>query len=145
MISRVLLAVDDSPAALAATAAAVDLAAACGAQLRAVTVVANHRVTDLLRAGADPALQERREQAAATVLRHAARVADRSAVPVETSPLSGEPAPRILEEARSWSADLIVMGRASPTGAGQPYVGGQTRHVLEFADVPVMVVPPGRR
>lgn len=146
MISRILLAVDDSPAALAATATAVDLAAACGATLRAVTVVADHEVTELLRASGDRrTIQQRREGAAGSVLRHVTRTADRSAVPVETSLLAGEPAPRILDEARTWSADLIVVGRAALSGPGQPYVGGQTRHVLEFADVPVMVVPPSRR
>lgn len=146
MINRVLLAVDDSPAALAATAAAVLLAASCGAKLRAVSVVADHRVAELLREGADPdALQMRREQAAASVLQHVVRMADRSAVPVETASLAGEPGPCVLDEARTWSADLIVVGRAGRSGPGQPYIGGQTRHVLEFADAPVMVVPPGWR
>jgi nucleotide-binding universal stress UspA family protein len=145
MINRVLLAVDDSPAALAAVRAALDVASACGAELRAVTVVADHDVSELLRAGADPLLvHARRKHAADSVLRHAAGAARHRSVAVQTAALEGEPAPAILGEARGWHADLVVVGRASPSGPGEPYIGGQTRQVLEYAEVPVLVVPPDR-
>ena len=80
--------------------------------------------------------------AAGTVLRYVATLADLARMPIETTQLAGEPAPAILEQARVWSADLIVIGRSGSLGVGQPYVGSQTRHVLEFAEVPVLVVPP---
>ena len=47
----------------------------------------------------------------------------------------------ILDAARQWNADLIVMGRSDERGPGRPYVGSQTEHVLEFTEVPVLVVP----
>jgi nucleotide-binding universal stress UspA family protein len=141
----VLLAVDDSPAALAATRAAVALCAATGARLRVVTVVGDHHITEPLSHGADgQAVTARRERAAQAVLRHAELLSGRSGVAVETAALEGDAAPRVLDEARRWSADIIVVALVSHHGPGQPYIGGQTRHVLEFADVPVLVVPPSR-
>jgi nucleotide-binding universal stress UspA family protein len=142
MIERVLLAVDDSPAALAAARLAIDLAKGWTATLRVVTVVADHEVAERLHSGATNRVDQRRMATASTVLHYVATLADRVGMPVETTQLDGEPAPAILEQARVWSADLIVIGRSGSAGAGQPFVGSQTRHVLEFADAPVLVVPP---
>jgi nucleotide-binding universal stress UspA family protein len=61
---------------------------------------------------------------------------------IETRQLGGEPARHILTEARGWPADLIVIGKSGGRQLGEPYVGSQTAHVLEFADRPVLVVPP---
>ncbi|HET8683969.1 MAG TPA: universal stress protein, partial [Micromonosporaceae bacterium] len=74
-------------------------------------------------------------------------LADRAGVPVETVQVDGEPAARVLAQARAWRADLVVLGRSDRPGVGEPYVGGHTRHVLEFAEQPVLVVPsaPGPR
>jgi nucleotide-binding universal stress UspA family protein len=80
-----------------------------------------------------------------TVLRYVAALAGRAEMPIETKQLDGEPAPAILEQARVWSAGLIVIGRSGSPGAGQPYVGSQIRHVLEFAEVPVLVVTQADR
>jgi nucleotide-binding universal stress UspA family protein len=118
MIRRILLAIDDTPAALAAARVAND-----------------DRV---------PPSSGNSERAAASVLRYVAGMAQRAAVPVDEAQLVGEPAATILDEASTWSADLIVVGRAGSSGFGAPYIGGRTRHVLEFADVPVLVVPPPR-
>ena len=50
MITRILLAVDDSPGALAAARIAVDLAAHLGARLRVVNVVQDGRLAETLEA-----------------------------------------------------------------------------------------------
>ncbi len=47
----------------------------------------------------------------------------------------------LLRVAQQWHADLIVMGRSDKRRPGVPYVGNQTEHLLEFASVPVLVVP----
>jgi hypothetical protein len=38
-----------------------------------------------------------------------------------------------------------VIGKSGGRRLGEPYVGSQTAHVLEFADRPVLVVPPSSR
>lgn len=129
MITRILLAAHDSPAALAAARVCVELAARCGAYMRTVVVRAGK--------GTDPS----REQPADPVLRYVRQLADEAGVPFEGVVVSGAVVPSILEQVQGCDADLIVIGRSDVTGTGRPYVGHHTRHVLEFADRPVVVVP----
>lgn len=142
MIARMLVAVDDSPAALAASRMAGQLARDWTAAVRAVTVVSDHEVTDRL---ADPLsagpVQRRRWHAASSLLHYVERIGSAAGVPVETLQSTGPAAEEVLKQAREWSADLVVIGRSGRRGVGQPYVGSHTRHVLEFAEQPVLVVP----
>ena len=140
---RILLAVDDSPAGLAAARVAVDAAVAWTGELRAVHVLVDGDVQRALASrGGAAALRGRRDLGAQAVLQHVADLAGRAGIAVETLALEGQPARRILEQADDWPADLIVMGGAGRGRIGEPYVGAQVQHVLEFAQVPVLVVPP---
>jgi len=141
-IQRVLVAVDDSPAALRAARVATELAAGWRARLRLVAVTADHALGALLDiAVPDGRADERAEQAGRSLLEHAADAARDSGLEVDTVLLGGEPFRQILDQARTWPADLIVMGRSDRRGPSSPYIGSVTAHVLEFADCPVLVVP----
>jgi nucleotide-binding universal stress UspA family protein len=59
--------------------------------------------------------------------------------------VEGSPFEVVLAEATRRRADLIVMGRSDRRRPGTPYVGSQTEHVLEFAEIPVLVVPAAGR
>lgn len=123
MIERILVAVDDSAPALAAAHFAIDLAGSLGAAVDVVTVVEPPH---------DPSV----------VLGHVRAIAERAGVPVDIASLRGDrPFEAVLAAARERGDDLIVMGRTSRRSSGRPYVGSQTEHVLEFADIPVVVVP----
>lgn len=146
MIHRVLLAVDDSPAGLAAARVAIELAVVCRAELRAVTVLVDGELEAALAgisAGRETseALRVRRGGGQTAVLRHVVEMAYVRDVIPETMALVGEPAPAILEEAARFRPDLVVIGRSDRRVTGQPYVGSEVRHVLEFAEQPVLVVP----
>jgi nucleotide-binding universal stress UspA family protein len=145
MFHKVLVAVDDSPAALAAARAAIDFALRSGARLRFVHVTRDGEVLRALGTkGGDSQLTTRRNKAAAALLRHVGAEAERAGVPAETKHLNGDPAAMVLAEESEWGADLLVIGRSDVRGAGRPYVGTVTRHVLELVDIPVLVVPrPG--
>jgi nucleotide-binding universal stress UspA family protein len=134
VIARILLAADDSPAAFAAARMSVELAGRCGASVR--TVVARTGGTEATGV-----------QIADPVLRYVRHLAAEAGVPCEGVVVNGPVTPAVLEQAEAYDADLIVIGRSDSAGTGRPYVGHHTRHVLEFADRPVMVVPhcpPGR-
>jgi nucleotide-binding universal stress UspA family protein len=135
MITRILLAADDSSAALAAAQVCVELAGRCGASVRTVTVHTGKQTELTRQCPGDP------------VLSYVRRLADKAGVPYEGVVVSGAVVPSILEQAQAYDADLIVIGRSDSAGTGRPYVGHHTRHVLEFADRPVVVVPhsPPRR
>jgi nucleotide-binding universal stress UspA family protein len=146
MIERILLAVDDSPASLAATRLAAPLAARLGADLRVVHVAMDHELgVALARASDRPHVQDRVVQARTALLTRVASLAAASGAAPETALLAGEVAPALLADAREWAADLIVIGRSARASGGHRYVGSQAREVLEFAEVPVVVVPPPRR
>ena len=51
------------------------------------------------------------------------------------------PAALLLDAARSWDADLLVLGRSDVGRVGPAYVGAVTRGVMEFSEAPVLVVP----
>lgn len=120
---RILVAVDDSPPAIAAVAAAIELAESQNAQLNFVAVTEPGRDT-------------------ATVLRHVMDLATRAGVDaIETTAEGDHPFEVLLRLADEWRADLIVMGRSDKRRPGVPYVGNQTEHLLEFTHLPVLVVP----
>ncbi|MGZ4645232.1 MAG: universal stress protein [Blastococcus sp.] len=144
-LQRLLVAVADSPASLAAARCAVDLAARLGAQLRAVHVVTDGRLAALLgTAGTRPGVRGAREPEVVPVLAHVAELARRTGVPASTVQHEGEVGECVLDEARTWDADLIVVGRTTRRGAGDPFIGVEAQRVLEFSDRPVLVVPGPR-
>jgi nucleotide-binding universal stress UspA family protein len=141
MINRILVAVDDSPAAFDAAEVAIALAAAQGCQLAAVTVLQNHALDERISAGS-MSVGGRRMLAGNATLRHVQQHAEAAGVAVDAVQVSGAPATEVLAEARRWGADLVVVARASQPGVGMPYVGVEAQRILEFAEVPVLVVPP---
>ena len=141
-MKRLLVAVDDSADSLAAARLAIDLAMALHGQLRVVHVVADHLLDTTVAAASDlPAVAERRAQSARTVLSRVAAMADTAGVPVKTDLLSGDTGPVVLATARDWPADVVIVGKSAHAASGEPYVGTNTRHILEFAEQPVIVVP----
>jgi nucleotide-binding universal stress UspA family protein len=143
---RILLAVDDSPAGVATARAAVQLAVECGAQLRAVHVVTDGELTQALaNRPAAAQIQKGRGAGPKAVLHFVRELAEHAGVPVRTVLLEGHPARCVIQEAAAWSADVIVMGRSAQHHLGQPYIGSQAQYVMEFAESPVLVVPPRPR
>lgn len=145
MIERILLAVDDSPDSLAATRLAVTLARDLHAELRAVHAVADHQLDAALESATGHPVGARRGHAVASLFARVSSLAEAEGVAVETQLLGGGVGAAILDAARDWGADLVVIGKSARLAAGEPYVGSLTRHVLEFADEPVLVVSARRR
>lgn len=79
--------------------------------------------------------------AAEAALSHVAALGAAAGVKVSFSRRSGRVAAQILAEAREIKAALIVVALVDRPGHATPYIGSHTLQVLEFAGVPVMVVP----
>jgi nucleotide-binding universal stress UspA family protein len=141
VITHILVAVDDSRDSLAATRLAVELARGLGARLRAVHVSADHRLEAAIEAATGTPVGPRRDEAEARLLARVTALAEGAGVTVETVLLTGRVEAALLRAARDWGADLVVIGKSSRSAVGDPYVGSLTRHVLEFAEQPVLVVP----
>jgi nucleotide-binding universal stress UspA family protein len=123
MTHRVVVAVDDSAPALAAAAAAIELAQLQPTELTFVTVAQSGLDTT-------PIL---------THVLHLAAQAGVTAVGISSD--DGPAFEAVLAEAHRAPADLIVIGRSDKQRPGAPHVGSQTGHLIEFTDVPVLVVP----
>ena len=52
----------------------------------------------------------------------------------------GIPHEAILKEASSWGADLVVLGKLGRRGISHIVLGSVTERVIEFSEVPVLVV-----
>lgn len=138
--SRILVAVDDSPAALEGVVVATRLALGRTTRIKLMHVLADGAVARALRrpgegAPAQPVAMDEWQ----ALLRRLAGQAQEAGVDVETELVQGDPGPTLLDEARRWQADLVVVGRSDVRGQGSPYVGRVTRHILEFSECPVLV------
>ena len=136
-LERLLVCVDGSRASLAAARFAIELARAVRGRLRAVYVVEREQLEGLT----DHNLVERLRQAGQAFVARIATMAAAQGVEVEQAVLEGVPFEVILEDARRWKADLVMMGRTGRTGTGRALLGSEAERVLEFTDRPVLIVP----
>ena len=127
MMNRILVAVDDSSPALAAATYAIELVQLHPAELRFASVEEPGHEPDV-------------------ILRHVVALAASAGVTATAVSCDGHrPFDALLTIARQWQADLIIMGRSDMRRPGQRYVGSQTEHLLEFTEIPVLVVPAAER
>ena len=143
MYKKILVPLDRNAGAEAALPVAADLAKADGTVIRLLhvaptpsAIVAEGRVI----AYADQ--ESARLQHIATVcLREAAR--QLAGLPVEYAVRFGEPAEEILEEAREFGADLVVMATHGRSGVARLMLGSVAEAVLRRSEIPVVLVRHG--
>ncbi len=144
MAFRMLVTADDSRESLAAAAAAARLAVDLKAHVRIFVVVEDERVSEEIERATGPDFSERRREAVTNLLSYLRQKVCDEGVPsnqVEVVRTTGEPYRAILEEARTWPADMIVMAASDQRGVRSNYIGSVTEQVIEFASCPVLVVP----
>jgi nucleotide-binding universal stress UspA family protein len=140
---RVLVAVEDSPIGLDTGSVAVQVATFLGARLLVLHVAAPSGPPESLLTGAVRRANGRTAATATAMglLEHIAALARIDGLEVQTETTGGDPGHCILDRARRWPADVIVLGLSEREGEGPHHVGAQTKHVLRFAKAPVLVVP----
>ncbi len=140
---RILLAVDRSPHAEALAAIAADTARGAHATVR------------LLHVAPDPsAVHDARGRVVVYADQETASLTSQGVdylrtleghfggVPVDSVVRFGDPVAQILEEARAFGADLIVVGTAGRSAIGRVLLGSVAERVFARATVPVMLVRP---
>lgn len=130
---HLLVASDSSPAALEAVRCAMELAERCGGKVRVTAVIPD-----------DGEGTSRGREDEDRALAYVTRLGQEQGldVEVETIPAAGRyPYEVILDVSTRWGADFVFMGRTGRRGPGRALMGSQTEHVLEFSEVPVVVVP----
>ena len=145
MYQRILIPIDGSETSKLGLAEALRLAKLCAAKVRLVHVVDQLKYVtgfetfaaynaDLL-----PLMEEAGEQ----VLQAGRELAASAGVEVETL-LFTSPVQRVcdivVEQARTWKADLIVIGTHGRRGVGRLLLGSDAEQILRLAPVPVLLV-----
>ena len=146
MIKKILIAVDGSRHSLASVTFGAEIAKGVGAQLLLYHVVKPYSLPDSLRKFAkaehmqtfDPELLRKGAQYLLSGALDAARAAGVREVEIETD--EGPIARSIIERAKSYKADLIVIGSRGMGDMEGILRGGVSHRVETLAKCPVLVV-----
>jgi nucleotide-binding universal stress UspA family protein len=92
------------------------------------------------RADGDRDFQERRRSQAESLIQGAAEQLREHGLPVETAVRIGNPRSIIVEEAKEWSADLVIVGSRSPRSVHRWSFGSVSRYVVGHVPCSVEVV-----
>jgi len=139
--SKILVPTDFSDCSQAALRVALDLAASLGSRLRLLHV---YPAPSLLFdpygiQPAEPVLLEA-PKAARQRLEREIEMASGAGVEIDGEVREGVPAPQIVEEAREWAADLIVIGTHGHTGLEHALLGSVAERSVRLAPCPVLTV-----
>ena len=147
---RVLVPVDGSPTSVRGLAEAIKLAQDARAKLLLLHVVEEYAILGIPEAGASigPVL-DALKRAGRTTLGKIERGARRLGARPETllvEDFSGRVANAIVDQAKRWRADVIVMGTHGRRGLNRVLLGSDAELVVRYSPVPVLLVPArGRR
>jgi len=141
---KILLALDESPHATAALRWVTGHSWPADTAVRALSSVRSDLyVTGELYSPVvselDAMLAEDAKRTEALLLAAAAELT-RHAFKVDTRVTRGDPRFAIVDEAREWGADLVVMGSHGRTGLPKLFLGSVASHVVAHAPCSVLVV-----
>lgn len=142
MYRRILVPVDGSTTSNRGLREALGLAREQGARVRLLHVV-DESVLALAPEVGVLDITDSLVEAGKKILRNAQALAERQGVKAETAMpenLAGRVADVILNEARKWRADLIVMGTHGRRGISHMLLGSDAEGVLRSSPVPVLLV-----
>ncbi len=152
MYQRIIVPVDGSATAAKGLDEAIKLARLTGASLRLIHVIelmnfaTGFEPADAYFNDVIPAMK----RAAEEILGHAKTQALAGGVTVDTcvlERLGARVSELVIEEAKSWGADLIVIGTHGRRGVGRLMLGSDAEQIIRLAPVPVLLVraPQGDR
>jgi len=142
---KILIAIDDSAHSLRAAKAGFALARSTGAEVALVFVV--NKSKEVINADIGITAAESRSilllEAEKTIEQFARMYGDAGKVYRFTP--EGLPEKEIVNMAREWEADLIVLGTHARSGLQRILTGSVAEYVIRHSRVPVLVVPPGMK
>jgi nucleotide-binding universal stress UspA family protein len=146
MYNRILVPVDGSDTATRGLTEAIKLATEHKAQLHLVHVFSEAYLNVVLLGGIHTAdILQRIHDEGAEILQSAAKKAGAAGLIVDTQLLehrSSQVGEAIVQEARHWKADLIVMGTHGRRGFDRAMMGSDAEYVIRHSPVPVLVLRP---
>lgn len=143
-ITKILVPVDGSEAALAAYRLALSTARALAAEVILLYVVDASALDEIVRlSGRErPHLMQEMQDSGMKLLQSLSQEASQQGVTARVEILSGMPDEVIMDEAIRQQAGLIVMGKVGRKRHRRSLLGSVTERILEASDLPVLVVSP---
>ena len=137
---KVLVAVDDSEPSMKAAEHGVQLSQQLGAKLAIVIVVDASKVNADTESGAlvQDQVSMMKIEAGGTLDKIAKKYPD---CKFERFIPEGKPSQGIVDIAKEWEADLIVMGTQGKTGLKRLLMGSTAENIIRLSDMPILVVP----
>ena len=149
MYKRILAPVDGSSTSNAGLAEAVKVARLTGARIRVLHVV--DEMPFLMSSNGYGSLTGNvfsiLKNAGETVLEAARAQVEEEGIAVEAAlfdSLSGRLCDRVLEQAGTWNADLLVLGTHGRRGVGRMLLGSDAEQIVRTAIVPVLLIRGAR-
>jgi nucleotide-binding universal stress UspA family protein len=145
MYQRILVPVDGSPTSQRGLAEAIALAGITGARLRLINIVdmmVFAMEADTFAGSASEMIPLMREGGQKILAIAQARV-EAAGVAVDSvlrDGFAGRVCDLVVDEAKAWSAELIVIGTHGRRGAGRWLLGSDAEQILRMAPVPVLLV-----
>ena len=137
---RILIAVDESACAAHACDVGTDLATQLGAEVAFITVIDETALPYATDSGVPAAEWLAMLKSDAKNLLSAFATRKTITPPPLQFVEEGKPAKKIVDAARSWPADLIVMGTHGRNAVANVLLGSVAQGVLHHAPCPVMVL-----
>jgi nucleotide-binding universal stress UspA family protein len=149
MYRRILVPIDGSPTSNAGMREAMKLAGERKARLRLLHVIDEFYVFSTPDGGFDfGAMIDSLKSAGSRLLRKAVQLARKRGVKPESAMVenvAGRVADVIVQQAKRWRADLIVMGTHGRRGFNRALLGSDAELVVRNASVPVLLVRSAER
>ena len=145
MYQRVLVPVDGSPTSNRGLAEAIALARLTGGRMRLINIVDMFGIAMEANAfaGVSGELIPLMREGGQKVLALARAQAEAAGVGVDTAlreGFGGRVSDLVIDEARAWAAELIVIGTHGRRGVGRLLLGSDAEQILRMAPVPVLLV-----
>ncbi|MGA1626102.1 MAG: universal stress protein, partial [Prochlorothrix sp.] len=156
-VRKVLVALDQSPAAPIVFQQAISLAKLYHSQLKILSCVANNSPTTAMAPGdflgaeiygldtgtavaiAEQQMRKSLDDLQLWLNQHA-EIAIREGIETECEYQCGEPGPCVCDVARDWGADLVILGRRGRRGLSEILLGSVSNYVLHHAPCSVLTV-----
>lgn len=138
--AKILIAVDSSEYSMKAARKGLELAHQLNAKAALIYVVDKSKAMGNIDAGimSEEALLVLKKEAEQTLDQLAAMYSGKELMKFMPE---GRPTEDILNTAKVWEADLIVMGTHGRTGLKELLMGSVATYVLHHSKIPVMIVP----
>jgi len=145
MYAKILVPVDGSPTSDLGLAEALKLAKLTGAKVRLLHAVdmLSVSLSPEISMATSPTVFEMLRQGGEAILAKGRAAAERTGVPAESvlkDTLTGRVCDLVVEEAKQWGAELIVIGSHGRRGVGRLLMGSDAEQIARLSPMPVLLV-----